>query len=60
MRVECKCHGLSGSCTLRTCWWRMPAFREVGDRLRDRFEGAAKVNIYMKQQLPFLFTQYYI
>lgn len=48
MRVECKCHGLSGSCTLRTCWWRMPAFREVGDRLRDRFEGAAKVNIYMK------------
>ncbi|CAG9567463.1 unnamed protein product [Danaus chrysippus] len=43
MKVECKCHGLSGSCTLRTCWWRMPTFREVGDRLRDKFEGAAKV-----------------
>ncbi|KOB74985.1 Protein Wnt, partial [Operophtera brumata] len=43
MKIECKCHGLSGSCTLRTCWWRMPTFREVGDRLRDRFEGAAKV-----------------
>lgn len=43
MKMECKCHGLSGSCTLRTCWWRMPTFREVGDRLRDRFEGAAKV-----------------
>ncbi|XP_068620900.1 protein Wnt-6 [Battus philenor] len=43
MRVECKCHGLSGSCTLRTCWWRMPPFREVGNILRDRFEGASKV-----------------
>lgn len=43
MKMECKCHGLSGSCTLQTCWWRMPTFREVGDRLRDRFEGAAKV-----------------
>ncbi|KAJ0181637.1 hypothetical protein K1T71_002359 [Dendrolimus kikuchii] len=43
MKIECKCHGLSGSCTLRTCWWRMPTFREVGDKLRDRFEGAAKV-----------------
>lgn len=23
----------------------MPTFREVGDKLRDRFEGAAKVGI---------------
>ncbi|KAK7794182.1 hypothetical protein R5R35_000478 [Gryllus longicercus] len=43
MRVHCKCHGLSGSCTLRTCWRHMPAFREVGDRLKERFDGAAKV-----------------
>nr|UTS77833.1 Wnt6 [Laodelphax striatellus] len=43
MRTECKCHGLSGSCTLRTCWRKMPAFREVGNRLKERFDGAAKV-----------------
>ncbi|KAK1789120.1 hypothetical protein P4O66_015066 [Electrophorus voltai] len=43
MRTECKCHGLSGSCTLRTCWRKMPPFREVGDRLLQRFNGASKV-----------------
>lgn len=43
MRTECKCHGLSGSCTLRTCWRKMPSFRDVGNRLKERFDGAAKV-----------------
>ncbi|KAG7257838.1 hypothetical protein CRUP_030948 [Coryphaenoides rupestris] len=43
MRMECKCHGLSGSCTLRTCWKKMAPFREVGDRLLERFNGASKV-----------------
>lgn len=45
MRQECKCHGLSGSCTLKTCWMKMPTFREVGDRLKESFDGAAKVII---------------
>ncbi|XP_014236555.1 protein Wnt-6 [Trichogramma pretiosum] len=43
MRTECKCHGLSGSCTVKTCWRKMPAFREVGNRLKESFDGAAKV-----------------
>ncbi|XP_055296358.1 protein Wnt-1-like isoform X2 [Sitodiplosis mosellana] len=43
MRVECKCHGLSGSCTIKTCWMKMAPFRDIGSRLKERFDGAAKV-----------------
>lgn len=45
MKKECKCHGLSGSCTLETCWWKMPSFREVGNRLKEKFDGSIKVII---------------
>lgn len=41
--MECKCHGLSGSCTVKTCWLKMPSFREVSTRLREKFDGAYKV-----------------
>ena len=48
MRTECKCHGLSDSCAVKTCWKKMPHFREVGDRLKARFDGAIKVLISNK------------
>lgn len=45
MRQECKCHGMSGSCTVKTCWMRLPLFRLVGDNLKDRFDGASRVMV---------------
>lgn len=45
MRQECKCHGMSGSCTVKTCWMRLPTFRIVGDNLKDRFDGASRVMV---------------
>lgn len=48
MQRECKCHGLSGSCSVKTCWEKMPHFRDVGDRLKARFDGAIKVIINNK------------
>lgn len=45
MRQECKCHGMSGSCTVKTCWMRLPTFRTIGDNLKDRFDGASRVSV---------------
>ncbi|XP_036322045.1 protein wingless-like [Rhagoletis pomonella] len=45
MRQECKCHGMSGSCTVKTCWMRLASFRVIGDNLKDRFDGASRVMI---------------
>lgn len=43
MRVECKCHGVSGSCEVKTCWKAMPSFRKVGNVLKEKFDGATEV-----------------
>ncbi|XP_027537366.1 protein Wnt-4-like [Neopelma chrysocephalum] len=43
MKVECKCHGVSGTCEVCTCWKVMPSFREVGNVLKEKFEGAREV-----------------
>ncbi|KAK2528247.1 protein Wnt-4 [Columba livia] len=44
MKVECKCHGMSGSCQVRTSWKVMPPFRKVGNILKEKFEGATEVH----------------
>ncbi|KAG9335859.1 hypothetical protein JZ751_003516 [Albula glossodonta] len=43
MNLECKCHGMSGSCTVRTCWLAMADFRHTGEYLRRRYNGAVQV-----------------
>lgn len=43
MKTQCKCHGVSGSCELKTCWKAMPTFREIGLTLKEKFDGATEV-----------------
>ncbi|XP_040566218.1 protein Wnt-5b [Lepeophtheirus salmonis] len=43
MKVTCKCHGVSGSCSLITCWQQLSPFRKVGDYLQDKYKIATKV-----------------
>ena len=39
----CKCHGVCGSCSMKTCWRRLPPIRTVGSKLKEKFNGASLV-----------------
>ncbi|ESO05854.1 hypothetical protein HELRODRAFT_63913, partial [Helobdella robusta] len=44
MQKECKCHGMSGTCSLKTCWMKMPSISLVAAILKEKFNGATKVD----------------
>ncbi|XP_063112539.1 protein Wnt-11 isoform X1 [Cavia porcellus] len=43
LEVKCKCHGVSGSCSIRTCWKGLPELRDVAADLKTRYLSATKV-----------------
>lgn len=49
VKIECKCHGVSGSCSMKTCWLKLPSFREVGDYLKDKFDSSIEVRYESRQ-----------
>ncbi|XP_015679225.1 protein Wnt-5b isoform X2 [Protobothrops mucrosquamatus] len=49
--VACKCHGVSGSCSLKTCWLQLADFRKVGDFLKEKYDSAAAMRIGRKGKL---------
>lgn len=51
MKVTCKCHGVSGSCSLVTCWHQLSNFRVVGDFLQKRYKAATRVKITRRGRL---------
>ena len=52
MRLVCKCHGFSGSCSYRTCLKTLGPFGAVGGYLHDKYYNATKVTVHQdKNQL---------
>lgn len=51
MKLECKCHGVSGSCTTKTCWTTLPKFREIGYVLKERYGAAVQVEVVRATRL---------
>ncbi|KAL5104072.1 Protein Wnt-1 [Taenia crassiceps] len=43
MQRYCRCHGTSGSCTLKTCYRRTPSMRVIGNHLKAKYEQASQV-----------------
>ncbi|GFG33089.1 hypothetical protein Cfor_12113 [Coptotermes formosanus] len=41
--TQCKCHGVSGSCNIKTCWRALPTLTEIGERLKRKFAVATEV-----------------
>lgn len=55
MRTQCRCLGLSGSCTTRQCVKVLPNFEDVSIYLKDKYDQAIEVierrNAASKRQL---------
>ncbi|XP_017303277.1 protein Wnt-10-like, partial [Diaphorina citri] len=59
MVEKCKCHGMSGSCEIRTCWHSAPSFRTVGEALKKKFSHAIRVDqSNMGNGMPLVLPEY--
>ncbi|XP_008842451.1 protein Wnt-11 isoform X1 [Nannospalax galili] len=43
LETKCKCHGVSGSCSIRTCWKGLQELWDVAADLKTRYLSATKV-----------------
>lgn len=47
---KCKCHGVSGSCDLKTCWINLPKFSKVGAKLKEKYDSAHEMRVVRKKR----------
>lgn len=43
LTTKCSCHGVSGSCSMKTCWKRLPELKEFAQILKQKYERAQQV-----------------
>ncbi|XP_034005703.1 protein Wnt-16 [Trematomus bernacchii] len=50
MSTHCRCHGVSGSCAVKTCWKTVAPFERVGVYLKERYECSVQVSDRSKKK----------
>ncbi|KAE8584024.1 hypothetical protein XENTR_v10020792 [Xenopus tropicalis] len=43
LETKCKCHGVSGSCSVKTCWKGLQDLPHIANELKSKYLGATKV-----------------
>lgn len=43
MKLRCRCHGVSGSCAVQTCWKSLPDFQKIGGMLKLKYEQSVRI-----------------
>lgn len=43
MKTNCRCSGVSGSCSVKTCWYSLPSLKQIGDQLMKNYHRARQV-----------------
>lgn len=51
MSVDCRCHGVSGSCAVKTCWKTMSSFEKIGHFLKDKYENSIQISDKAKRKM---------
>ena len=52
MEVDCICHGPSGSCSVKTCWRKLPDLHTIGNMIRNKYDEAIKVFVQHTKEAP--------
>jgi len=47
-KLSCKCHGVSGSCSSKTCWYEIPQMSVIGQDLKKKYDTAQRMTYVRK------------
>lgn len=50
-RINCKCHGVSGSCSVITCWQQLTAMKDIAEYLKEKYDSATQVRMNQRKKL---------
>ena len=56
MKLSCRCHGISGSCTSKTCWRELPTYYQIGDAVKEKYDNAVKVRVSGSRQRQLVYV----